>query len=165
MVEIGASSATIDMPIEHLMACHRRIEQRLDTLVRAAGHLEEDRAAALEAIQKSLAFLDSSGVQHTEDEEASLFPRLRARLTPDQIAYLDSLEAQHVRAEGILCRLKQLVHSGHFEQYRACAEELRSLYREHIRSEDTILTALAKQSISESELMEISREMRVRRGL
>lgn len=40
MIQIGASAATVDSPIEHLMACHRRIEQRLDTLVNAACHLE-----------------------------------------------------------------------------------------------------------------------------
>jgi ribulose 1,5-bisphosphate synthetase/thiazole synthase len=37
MIQIGASAATIDTPIEHLIACHRRIEQRLETLINAAG--------------------------------------------------------------------------------------------------------------------------------
>jgi len=36
MIQIGAPSATLDAPVEHLMACHRRIEQRLETLI-AAG--------------------------------------------------------------------------------------------------------------------------------
>jgi hypothetical protein len=30
MIQIGASAATIDSPIEHLVACHRRIEQRAE---------------------------------------------------------------------------------------------------------------------------------------
>ena len=53
MIQIGASAATIDTPIEHLMACHRRIEQRLETLIDAAGHMVKDRTGAIEAIRKS----------------------------------------------------------------------------------------------------------------
>ena len=172
MIQIGASSATIDTPVEHLMACHRRIEQRLDTLARAAEHLESNRAAALEGIARSLEFLNSSGALHTEDEENSFFPRLRAKLSPDQIGFLDSLEQQHGEAESILARLKLLVDRAVgenpvppalVEEYRDCAEQLRSLYRAHIQSEDEILTAMARQSLSEPELTQISGEMRQRR--
>jgi iron-sulfur cluster repair protein YtfE (RIC family) len=108
MIQIGASAATIDSPIEHLVACHRRIEQRLDTLVSAASHLQDQRSAALAAIASSFSFLDTSGVLHTKDEEASLFPRLRKKLSASEIEFVDSLEAQHVQAEGIYSRLKQL---------------------------------------------------------
>ena len=69
MIRIGQPSATIDTPLEHLMACHRRIEERLTTLERAGERLREDRPAALEAILRSILFLDSSGVLHTRDEE------------------------------------------------------------------------------------------------
>lgn len=173
MIQIGAASATIDSPIDHLMACHRRIEQRLDTLLRAGDHLESDRSQALAAIEKSLQFLDSSGALHTEDEENSLFPRLRLKLVAGDVGYLDSLEQQHEHAESIIIRLKNIVVEAArldsvpkplIGEYRACADDLRSLYREHIRSEDEILTAMAKQSLSASEIVEISREMRNRRA-
>jgi hemerythrin-like domain-containing protein len=170
VIQIGAPSATVDTPLEHLSACHRRIEQRLDTLVRAGDYLATDRTRALDAIAKSLEFLDLSGSLHTEDEERSVFPRLRAKLSSGEIAYLDALEDQHQSAESLLARLKQLVaalnagySSVRVEEYRACAEALRALYREHIRSEDEILIALAKQVLSDSETAEISKEMRERR--
>lgn len=171
MIQIGSPPATLDTPIEHLMACHRRIEQRLDTLVNAAFHVENDRPAALEAIAKSLHFLDTSGVLHTEDEESSLFPRLRPKLSVAEIAFIDSLESQHDEAEALCARLKQLASdltqaiepSPLLGRYRDCAERLRDLYRKHIRVEDELLTALAKRSLEEGELMEISREMRERR--
>ena len=174
MIKIGARSATIDSPVEHLIACHRRIEERLDTLARAADHLETDRVSALAAIAKSLEFLDSSGGLHTQDEERSLFPRLRPRLTADQIGFLALLEAQHGDADAILSRLKELVGEAAHEdpvtgalagQYRECAEDLRRVYRGHIRSEDEIVTALAKRLLTAPELAEISREMRARRML
>jgi iron-sulfur cluster repair protein YtfE (RIC family) len=173
MIQIGATAATIDSPIEHLMACHRRIEQRLDTLVNAAGLIADNRMAALDAIRKSLHFLDTSGALHTEDEEASLFPRLRQKLSAAEIAFIDSLEAQHVEAGSIYSEIKRLAlelevpagaSSGLLDQYRNHAEQLRTLYRDHIRAEDEILTAMARRSLDKSEISEISREMRVRRA-
>lgn len=172
MIQIGALPATIDAPIEHLVACHRRIEQRLDTLVNVAAHLESDRVPALEAIAKSLHFLDTSGVLHTEDEESSLFPRLRPKLSVSEVAFIDSLESQHDEAEAMYAKLKQLasdlnqaIKPSHLVlgRYRDCAEQLRDLYRKHIRIEDELLTALVKRSLNKWDLMEISREMRKRR--
>lgn len=173
MIQIGATAATIDSPIEHLMACHRRIEQRLDTLANAAGHIPANPTAALDAIRKSLTFLDTSGVLHTEDEEASLFPRLRQKLSPAEIAFIDSLEAEHVEAGSVYSELKRLALalevSGNpspslLGQYLECAEQLRSLYRRHIQSEDEILTAMARRSLDDSEVSAISLEMRDRRA-
>lgn len=173
MIQIGASAATIDSPIEHLMACHRRIEQRLDTLLNAAGHVENDRGAAVAAIANSIFFLDSSGALHTEDEEASLFPRLRPRISRSEIAFIDSLEAQHAEAEAIYAELKEAALALKFgdesspeaiSRYRGCAERLRSLYRSHIRAEDEILTAMARRSLDEPDMVGISREMRERRA-
>jgi len=166
MIQIGAPSATIDTPIEHLMACHRRIEQRLDTLVKAADYVDQDRSAAVAAIEKSLQFLDTSGVLHTEDEESSLFPRLRQRLSPAEIEFVDSLERQHDEADSIYRELKELAAglcSDSAPRYRACAERLRALYQAHIRSEDEILTELARRSLDAGEIEEIAAEMRMRR--
>lgn len=173
MIQIGASAAPIDTPIEHLMACHRRIEQRLETLINAAGHIEKDRTGAIEAIRKSFEFLDTGGVLHTQDEEESLFPRLRPKLSSAEGAFVDSLEAQHVAAGVVYSDLKQfaaILDSPDGEtadaigSYCACAKRLRALYRDHIRAEDEILTALAKRSLGESEISEISGEMRARRA-
>jgi hemerythrin-like domain-containing protein len=173
MIQIGAMAATIDSPIEHLIACHRRIEQRLDTLANAASHIVANPIAALDAIKKSFTFLDTSGVLHTEDEEASLFPRLRQKLSPAEIAFIDSLEAQHVEAGLIYFELKRLAlsleDSGNLSpdllgQYRECANQLRSLYRRHIQSEDEILTAMARRSLEDADVFAISGEMRARRA-
>jgi len=101
MIQIGAPSATLDAPVEHLMACHRRIEQRLDTLNTVAAHLPDDRSGAMAAIEKCFQFLDSNGALHTEDEELSLFPRLRPHLASDELEFVDSLESQHREAEAI----------------------------------------------------------------
>jgi len=70
----AGESTTLDAPLEHLMACHRRIEERLATLERAGAALESRRDEALGAIRAAFAFMDSNGAIHTRDEEESLFP-------------------------------------------------------------------------------------------
>lgn len=173
MIQIGSTPATIDTPVEHLMACHRRIEQRLETLVQAADHLAVDRLAALDAIRHAQQFLDTSGALHTEDEEVSLFPRLREKISLTELIFVDSLEKQHTHAEAIYTELKRLSSSlaassdapaDSIRAYLDCATRLRDLYLDHIQAEDRILTAIARRSLSQSELAAISGEMRSRRA-
>jgi hemerythrin-like domain-containing protein len=167
MIRIGEPHATLDQPLEHLTACHRRIEQRLDTLVNAADHFAEDPAEALAAIGRCLHFMDTNGALHTIDEEASLFPRLHDRLTAEELRFIQNLEAEHAMAEQLYQTLKALIptlHENTLPQYRECAARLRELYRNHIRSEDTRLSPLAARLLPEADLREISREMRQRRS-
>ena len=170
MIQIGQPLATIDSPVEHLMACHRRIEERLATLQRAGDSLGADQPAALEAIRKSILFLDSSGALHTRDEEESLFPRLRPRLTPEESQFLDELESQHQAAESVFAELKQVAsqlaaaHSPALEsRYQHLAARLSALYLPHIQSEDKLLTPLARRTLTKDQLSAISDEMKARR--
>lgn len=152
------------------MACHRRIEQRLATLVKAAGHLEGDREGAMEAIAKSIHFLDTNGVMHTEDEEESLFPRLRPKLSAEELEFVAALEAQHEEAEAVFGELKAAVAALDGSEaaaagYEECARRLQALYLAHIHDEDTKLTPLARRSLTDAETAEMTGEMRGRRGL
>jgi len=178
VIQIGQPNATIDTPIEHLMACHRRIEDRLETLERAGAHLANDRAAALEAIRKSIAFLDSSGVLHTRDEEESVFPRLRPRITQVQFQYLDTLEEQHRAVEQVYEELKQTVTVTVMAmaardtipeelqaKYKSLVARIAKMYRLHIESEDELLMRLARNNLDADQLKSISREMADRRTL
>ena len=172
MIQIGQASATIDTPVEHLMACHRRIEDRLTTLARAGDHLRDDRPAALEAIRRSILFLDSSGVLHTKDEEESLFPKLRPHLSPEELQFLDRLEEQHRAAESVFTELKDVaeelaIAADNFvsvdRRYKKLAARLSALYRPHIQSEDEILTTLVRRTLTDDELRVIAEEMKARR--
>jgi len=171
MIQIGAKPATIDTPIEHLEACHRRIEQRLETLVRAADYLAADSVRAAQAIDQSFHFLDTSGVMHTADEEESLFPRLEPLLSRAEIEFVDSLEAQHREIETAYAELKTRAAavsaepvSEQVEPYRECAERLRGMYRRHIQAEDEVLMALAKRLLGGKEIEQIAEEMKSRRA-
>ena len=172
MIQIGQSNATIAQPIEHLVACHRRIEERLDALTRAAAHFQDRRQEALAAIAASIHFLDTSGALHTRDEEESLFPRLRPLLSVADAHYLDSLERQHDEVECVFAALKDVVallpnasgRSAELEaEYGQLVTRLSGLYRCHIQSEDEILTRISRQLLNADQLREISAEMRTRR--
>ena len=101
--------STIDSPLDHLMACHRRIEDRLATMERAAAHLDDRREEAVTAFENAFRFMESSGALHTADEEESLFPRLAGLVQTDERAYLDGLERDHAEAERIYAELKAAV--------------------------------------------------------
>jgi hemerythrin-like domain-containing protein len=174
MIHIGPAppSSTLDSPIEHLNACHRRIEERLLTLERAGAALVQRPAEALAAIQAAFWFFDSSGANHTADEEDSLFPRLTPHLAPEDLQWLAALEAEHARAEALYDRLKAHVATlppqptpAQQDLYAELAAALCSLYRQHIQNEDSRFPLLASRALSPADLDAIAREMKLRRGI
>jgi hemerythrin-like domain-containing protein len=160
--------ATLDRPLEHLLACHRRIEERLDTLERAAAHLHDRRDEALAAFHSAFAFLDTSGALHTADEEESLFPRLYPLLEMGERSYLAGLEHDHTEAHLMYTRLKSLIAApgtgdAWLHQTRGLVENLAAHYRRHIASEDETLQSYAAERLGAAALAEIAGEMRARR--
>ncbi|MCC7175872.1 MAG: hemerythrin domain-containing protein [Bryobacterales bacterium] len=169
-------TATLDRPLDHLLACHRRIEERLAVLERAANHLEDRRGEALTAIGNSIRFLDSNGVWHTADEEESVFPRIAGRISEENRRFLQDLEAQHRDAEKHVEDLRAvyslLISEGDArpdrelpQRFREAVAALCADYRKHIAAEDERLLPLARSALNEVELKALSREMRIRRGL
>ncbi|MCC6585599.1 MAG: hemerythrin domain-containing protein [Bryobacterales bacterium] len=158
---------TLSHPLEHLTACHRRIEQRLELLVKAGEVFEMNPTAAREAIQSACAFMERSGVQHTEDEEQSLFPRLAPHLEAGEAEFVGALEAEHKVADAAYARLQQAIAGlpESLAEYCEAAKSLREIYQRHIAVEDDKLMALGGRVLSPGELYAISREMRARRGL
>ncbi len=154
------------------MACHRRIEDRLATLERAGAQYNEKPAEALAAVDACLAFFERNGVLHTEDEERSVFPRLRPHLSPEDLSLVERLESQHAEADRLHRALRESVEeirgSGasrdRLQAYQEIVSALAALYRSHIAEEDRHLIAVAKDKLSSQDLHEISSEMRKRRG-
>jgi hemerythrin-like domain-containing protein len=154
---------------EFLMACHRRIERRLAAMERAAAALGANRAEALAALEAALGLLDTSGALHTEDEEESVFPRLRAHMEKGELTFLAGLEHDHAEAGMIHCRLQELVSRARDGKeddsaLRGAVEELAGLYRRHIEAEDATLIAYARSLLTPQERSSIAAEMRARRN-
>lgn len=161
--------ATLDEPLKHLMACHRRIEERLGMMERGAEALETAREAALGAFRSAFAFLDTSGALHTADEEESLFPRLRPLMEMGERTYLAGLEHDHTEAHRMYADLKGLMGAPletreWVERVRGLVERLVAHYRRHIASEDEVLQGYGRELLDAGALAEIAAEMRARRG-
>lgn len=150
------------------MACHRRIEQRLEAMERAAQAIAWRPQEALAALDSAFRFLESSGALHTEDEEDSVFPRLRSRMESGELVFLAQLEHDHAEAGAIYRRLKALVERASQGDADALAiqgavDELTDLYRRHIAMEDSALTEYARRLLSSEDRAAIAAEMRLRR--
>ena len=164
---------TLNQPMRHLLACHRRIEERLDTLERVIPHWRSRTSEALAAVRASFRFFDTNGVWHTGDEEQSIFPRLQGSLTAEERDYIEELERQHDAAEAAYAALRDIVSQldedavseSWMASYETAARRLSALYREHIASEDDRLFAIGSRVLNERELQQISEEMHRRRGL
>lgn len=165
-------AGSVHDPLEHLTACHPRVEQRLETLARATAALPGQRAESLAAIDVALAFFATNGVRHTEDEEVSLFPRLLPKLTASERAVIELLEQEHGEAGFLHAELERLavrLHDGvpdetAIEAFKACLGRLASLYGRHIAVEDTQVAGFARSRLTAVELAEISAEMKRLRG-
>ncbi len=103
-------------PLGLLVLCHERIEAQLNAIERAAEILSAGDTGSLTsvfaAVDAAGAHFAIAGVKHTEDEEVSLFPRLRERggiAGEDALAAMAELESQHRAAEKLHTEFDQLV--------------------------------------------------------
>jgi hemerythrin-like domain-containing protein len=177
---IGARpESSFTNPIGLLSDCHRRIERFLDVLLgitREAGgqELSQEQRTALDT---ALRYFRVAAPKHTDDEEQSLFPRLRELDNPEirsLLARVDSLEDDHVRANGLHQQADRLgqawLNDGRLSSEQAARltetlANLSSLYREHIGIEDHEIFPAAAAALSAADRTAIGSEMATRRGL
>ena len=168
-----------DEPLGLLSDCHRRIEAFLGAMLRViertgGGPLAPDERQALDV---ALKYFATAAPRHTEDEEGSLFPRLRASEDPAvraAIARIDALEGDHRRAEVLheevdrICRGwldRSHLAPREADHLAALLSELRNSYVRHIAVEDAEIFPLAGRTLSGTDLQQIGQEMAHRRGL
>jgi hemerythrin-like domain-containing protein len=142
-------------PFERLTNTHRRIEERLAELEHAAGQ------ADLSTMADVLGFFDRAGARHHEDEERSLFPRLRgdAHIAP----LLTALEAEHREHDDARAAL-QAAHAEGAHAVGPAVERFCSLYRAHIEREEKELFPAARAALDDGAKREMAKEMEDRRG-
>jgi pyridoxamine 5'-phosphate oxidase len=168
-------------PLALLVHCHKKIENQLCTLEQVAekvidGTLD-DRLSAFFAIDMARAHFAGPLVKHTEDEEVSLFPRLRARggrAVGEVLAALDELETEHRMLEQLHREFEALAADIHrdcscqtrkIEQLDALVAALCELYRPHMQIENELVFPAAARLLLPSDIHAIGEEMRARRRL
>ena len=166
-------------PLRLLVHCHERIEAQLRSLERAAEILRADDAQSLAqvflAVDVACTHFAIAGAKHTEDEEVSLFPRLREQggsAGQEALAAMSELESQHRSAERLHAQLDKLVGN---LRYKGSAEEkeldrfgnlvaeLTTLYRPHILLENNFVFPVAARVLPVSAIQALGEEMRNRR--
>jgi hemerythrin-like domain-containing protein len=166
-------------PLGLLVRCHERIQGQLETLARAAEVL---RAADAKSVPGAFAAIDAAckhfavaGVKHTEDEEVSLFPRLRkhGRAGGDEaLAAMAELESQHRTAEQMHKQFDGFVLTlprdgsadiRELDCFSEMAAELDEFYRPHIFMEDNLVFPIAARVLPAEEIAALGEEMRSRR--
>ena len=174
-IQIGAKlDSGFDDPIGMLTDCHHRIEQFLHILfvvvVRAAGRTLTGEETA--AVQSALQYFRVGGQRHTEDEEVSLFPRLRAEFATEIFEELGRLENDHRHANDLHSTVETLylawIAAGLLspeeeERLLSATKQLQQLYKEHIQVEEKIVFPRAVEVMDTQTIATIGQEFRARR--
>lgn len=166
-------------PLRLLVHCHERIEAQLGALERAAEILRKgDQGSVLPvfaAIDAACAHFALAGVKHTEDEELSLFPRLRERggsAGQDALDAMAELESQHRNAERLHEEFDSLVarlprdgsaDKTELDRFGESVGEINALYRPHILLENNFVFPVAARVLPNSEILALGQEMKERR--
>lgn len=170
---------TFSEPLGLLSDCHRRVEKFLGVIHKVA---EQAKGGALGAEQRAgletaLRYFRQAAPMHTADEEASLFPRMRACGSPEvaaALAQIEGLESDHKVADAahkIVDDLSQrwldagTLKAGDAAELLRQAQSLVDIYREHIALEDDVIFPLAGRALDGESLAAVGREMAERRGL
>lgn len=176
MIDLMGPAPTFDTPLAVLEACHRRIERRLDQLMRVAERLSEPDPArhpeALQVLADVRRHFQTAGMHHTADEDESLFPMLKA-LQDDSlnelIAVLEEdhreIDSKHEALDAIGDRLQARVDPADVEALRTVAADLRVHYERHIRHEEATILPRAASLLTPEQLGRLGGEMQRRRGL
>lgn len=169
---------TCEDPFALMRACHRRIEQRLGLMQGLADRLGNGdpavRAEALAVLESLHAFLSTTGIHHTADEDEDLYPLLRETRDPECLRALDELEQDHLRLEPVLVAFDRL--AGRLVEAEVLDEQSVSAlgrllvtmgesYRAHILHEEETLYPRAETLLTPEQIARLSRGMRERRGV
>ncbi|HSQ25057.1 MAG TPA: hemerythrin domain-containing protein [Pyrinomonadaceae bacterium] len=166
-------------PLELLVHCHERIEAQLGALERSAEILRvgdlRSLSRAFGAIDAACAHFAVPGVKHTEDEDVSLFPRLRQHGGSggeDALAAMAELESQHRTAERLHAEFDEFVSTlprdgsadkRELDCFGELVDGLATLYRPHIQLENNFVFPIAGRVLPANEIQALGEEMRARR--
>jgi hemerythrin-like domain-containing protein len=166
-------------PLGLLSDCHRRIERFLGLLITVTadargGALTQEQREALVAAGR---YFRESAPKHLEDEERSLFPRMRDSHDAQvraAMATIKELEEDHVVVDRAHAEVDSLVErwrddgslpAPDAQRLATVLEELRTIYERHIAIEDHDVFPLAGRVLNQAAIAALGREMAARRGL
>lgn len=175
----NSPSASFEVPLEMLSACHGRVEHQCATLHRLLDHLATRGAdgPAQEAVAAVTRYFDTAALHHHADEEQDLFPALLEAVAGSDATCLRALTAglqedhraltglwQSVR-HGLGLRLLEGATPGCSTALSDRVHAFTERYAQHIQREETELLPMAQRLLSDAQLDTVGRAMRLRRGI
>ena len=177
-VSAAEFSVRVEDAINHLTHCHERIDRSLVTVRNAVAALRLTdpvlRTEGAAALDYELALLQLLTELHIQDEEQSLFPRLRKNLSSDPASLaelLPMLEAQHREKQAVFpelaSSLRALSAPGSkgeeaLDRLESQVAQLDSLFKTHTTLEDEQLMPKCRQYLTPADLDAMRQEMRQR---
>jgi hemerythrin-like domain-containing protein len=168
-------------PIDHLYHCHERIERSLITIQNAVVGLRLSdpilRTEAAAALDYELATLQLLTRLHEEDEEKSLFPRLKAKIGDANKALNDLLaesESQHRTNDNLFNELAKAVKTisagpgtradSAMDDLEKLVKQLADLHGPHMNLEKEHIFSNLRQQLAADDLTAMQAEMKKRFG-
>lgn len=174
-VEFRSPGAGFDQPVEMWLACHERVRRFALLMGRLAEHLRErgpddDAQVTATSIRR---YFNEAAPRHHEDEEVDMFPRLRERLSAQELSsvgpIIDQVEADHLEMAGLWMRLDatlaEIQHGRTAAFEAALIDRFATLYHHHIDAEERVLLPAMKRAFGKPDWQAIGRAMADRRGL
>ncbi len=168
-------TASVEVPLEMLAACHHRIERQCSTLVRLSAHLRRhgSDAQASTAATAIMRYFETAALHHHADEEQDLFPALVESMAgSDAICIrelIEGLTADHRRLEAMWKGLKPVLQQIEAGEHALLDQDqvasFVDLYESHMKREDDELLPMAGRLLSDDAITCIGRAMRQRRGI
>lgn len=166
-------------PLGLLTDCHRRIERFLNVLLTISRGAKGNKldSEQRQAFDLALRYFRDRAPLHTDDEEQSLFPRMREKrnsANEKDLTLLDQLHAEHSSASRCHDQMNELgrkwLDDGQLSYHEASTllnllEDLIEIYAEHISIEEQKVFPLAATLLDITDLDAIAVEMANRRGL
>ncbi len=167
-----------DQPIQLIKDCHRRIEYFFEILLKIADlHGQELDPEHANALEKALHYFKAATPRHTQDEEKSVFARLRQSSSPKAVEaakLIDTLEQQHQQADVIHTQIDALGHlwlkdktlsPQNASQFHQRITHLQFFYKQHIAIEENHVFPVAQALFTPEQLAQIGQEMKASRNL
>ncbi len=167
----GGAAPAFDRPLDLLHACHQRIGRQCDTLDRLLAHLPAHGAdaAARQAARAVLAYFDSAGVHHHDDEERNLFPLLEEAGAPGACELVETLTLEHEALallwRGLRAPLAAIAAGDAAVLDAPRTQRFVGLHRSHVAFEDAHVLPLARRVLGPAALERLGRAMAARRGV
>jgi hemerythrin-like domain-containing protein len=162
-------------PFEQLERCHRRLEENLEALAWSAREAK-GAAADVDALRDVAGYFARAMRRHEEDEEGSLFPRLKGNLAladkPEIEALLVELAAEHHAHLALHAQLDALIttldatpdDATAIAALAALSDALTKAYRSHVDAEERTLFPAARAALDAAAIEAMGREMQERRA-